>query len=225
METDSGSVKSAASSATRSRRCLDESSDGEMYESSADEKENPKMKKKKAVFEYKEAMNRIGSKSSKSGTVLGKKCVDKVIVTESEYNVNNEWLIDDLNKKTHKTNNKRKFVVEEEEEEERNSRIDDEMSNLTFEDNENEETLINNDNDKDIDELLLNSRKSKRGRTCQSPKKNTIESSDEKGTPVDTKDLYDAFDPEDEFLPNRKKSFFNKNKGIKFLNSFKIKKK
>ena len=91
-------------------------------------------KKKNSVRQYKEAINQIGSKSNKIGSATtGKKVIDKVIVSETEYNINDKWLINDIEKKSHQaqkhnktSSSKRKFnfnsdLEEEDDEEEVNS--------------------------------------------------------------------------------------------------------
>lgn len=164
---------------------LDDLSDGESS-SSESERDVPKIKKKKAVSEYKAAINSFGSKSS-SGTHAinssgGKKAVDKVIVSETEYNINvNDWLINDMESK--KTNNKRKLKDD-------NSSIDDDLSNLTFED------VVEKMDDENayINDIIEHNTKSKK-KLNQSPnsKRRNVESE----TLTASKRLNDIFEDND----------------------------
>jgi NF-kappa-B inhibitor-like protein 2 len=68
-----------------------------------------KNKKKKAVSEYKKAINSIGSKSLPGATgstgLVTKKNLDKITVSEHEYNIITEdWLINDLQPKQQRKN-------------------------------------------------------------------------------------------------------------------------
>jgi NF-kappa-B inhibitor-like protein 2 len=79
----------------------DDPSDEDGSDSGRSKDHDKTKKKKKAVSQYKQAINSIGSKST-SGTAtmtLGKKGVDKVIVSEKEYSITEDWLINDLNSK------------------------------------------------------------------------------------------------------------------------------
>ena len=65
-----------------------------------------KPKKTKAILDYKNAINNIGSKStklqsndSKSGHSSKTKSINDIVVSEKEYNSTDDWLIDDLNRK------------------------------------------------------------------------------------------------------------------------------
>ena len=116
---------------------LDDLSGRESSDSESDS-EVPKTRKKKAVNEYKAAINCFGSKSSigMPSCETSKKAVDKVIVSEAEYNTNvNDWLINDLDKKT--GSNKRKLK-----ENYNDISIDDDLTNLTFEDAHENENII-----------------------------------------------------------------------------------
>lgn len=79
-------------------------------DSSSDENDfKAKKKKKEAVNQYKDAINRIGSKSiSTSAPILSsKKSLDRAIITENEYNIiTDDWMINDMAKKS--TSTKRK---------------------------------------------------------------------------------------------------------------------
>jgi hypothetical protein len=69
-----------------------------------------KMSKKNAIKEYKEALCGIGSKSTGVTASIpfgGKKVIDKVIVTENEYDANEDWLINDLEVPERKIVNKK----------------------------------------------------------------------------------------------------------------------
>jgi hypothetical protein len=69
-----------------------------------------KKSKKNAIKEYREALCAIGSKSTggpSSGLNNGKKAIDKVIVTENEYDANQEWLINDMEVAERKIVNKK----------------------------------------------------------------------------------------------------------------------
>ena len=112
------------------------------------EHENSKVpKNKKAVFDYKEAINLIGSKSCTVSSVSrGKKSLEKVIVSENEYNMNDNWLINDLNKKPTGVSNKRKFKANSHEDLE-HGHLDDDLSNLTFEENDEEKDTKSSDTD------------------------------------------------------------------------------
>ena len=109
----------------------------------------PKLNKNKAVSEYKAAMNCFGSKSS-AGSFAScgsiKKAIDKVVVSEAEYNNVNDWLINDIEKKP-SSSTKRKLKENYDE----NSNIDDDLSNLTFD----EETVEKNNTDDEIDEIMM----------------------------------------------------------------------
>lgn len=136
---------------------LDDLSGRESSDSESDS-EVPKTRKKKAVNEYKAAINCFGSKSSigMPSCETSKKAVDKVIVSEAEYNTNvNDWLINDLDKKT--GSNKRKLK-----ENYNDISIDDDLTNLTFEDaHENENIIIDDENDY-INDILEHNSKSKK---------------------------------------------------------------
>ena len=116
-----------------------------------------KKKKKNSVRQYKEAINQIGSKSSGVGTslVTGKKVVDKVIVTESEYNLSDKWLINDMEKKAHKvaSSSKRKYSY--------NSDLDDddEESSSNKESDQNTHKNRLEDSDEDFDFLIKANKK------------------------------------------------------------------
>ena len=80
------------------RMCLSSSSSDD--EAATKEPKSVGHKKPAAVSEYKKAINSIGSKSSSGATVPGggifhKRLVDKVIVTENEYERCDDWLIND----------------------------------------------------------------------------------------------------------------------------------
>ena len=96
-----------------------------------------KKSKKNAIKEYREALYGIGSKSASAITSSlshGKKVIDKVIVSENEYDANQDWLINDVNVAEKKivnkkfsgtklgtsTGNKRKHRVEEDDDDREN---------------------------------------------------------------------------------------------------------
>jgi hypothetical protein len=81
-------------------------------EEPAVDSDQKKKSKKNAIKEYREALSSIGSKSTgvtSSGLCHGKKAIDKVIVTENEYDANQDWLINDVEVAERKISNK-KFV-------------------------------------------------------------------------------------------------------------------
>ena len=134
------------------------------------EHEDPKVpKNKKAVFDYKEAINLIGSKSCTVTSVSrGKKSLEKAIVSENEYNMSDNWLINDLNKKPAGVSNKRKFKSNSREDLE-HGHLDDDLSNLTFEENDEETDAKSSD----MDDLFIRqprkNKKSNKTEKIQSP--------------------------------------------------------
>ncbi len=110
-----------------------------------------KSKKNKAVFDYKSAINSIGSKVATTttgslGGCVGKRNPEKVIITESEKDASDDWLINDMvrtntsGNNQSNVNNKRKshHVTETDSEDEAaapgNKQIDDDLANLSFND-------------------------------------------------------------------------------------------
>jgi len=195
--------------------------------SESESEEIPKLKKKKAVTEYKAAMNCFGSKSSVGSSAAScgssKKAIDKVVVSEAEYNNVNDWLINDMEKKQ-SSSTKRKLKENYDEP----CNIDDDLSNLTFEDIEE-----NKNSDEDyIDEIMNHSAKSKK---LQAKKNEVINSPISKRRNIDTFsgnaditnrqcDLFEENDSQSSsssvvlanFNNNRNepKSIFKKSKGI-----------
>jgi len=95
------------------------------------------------VSDYKSAISNIGSKvtASSLGGFVGKRNIDKVIITESEKEASDDWLINDMVKSSHINStgsNKRKshHVSETESEDEDgimcDKYIDKELANLSF---------------------------------------------------------------------------------------------
>jgi hypothetical protein len=141
---------------------LDDLSDKSETESDSDV---PKINKKKAVSEYKDAINCFGRKNL-NGTkcFTGKKAVDKVIITETEYNINvNDWLINDIEKKATTSSNSIKRKLKDNLDD---ISIDDDLSNLSFEHNETRKN--NNNDDEYIDEILEHNLKSKKSNSKRS---------------------------------------------------------
>lgn len=122
-ETDLDSEDSKSKIEPRSyknrNRLLNDLSLSDFEDSNESTDKNKFKKKKKAVSEYKQAINNIGSKSTTCGSVasFGKKTVDKVIVNESDYSLNDKWLINDIGKAAN-TCNKRKYSTSLEDDDE-----------------------------------------------------------------------------------------------------------
>ncbi len=90
----------------------EEANDSDHQHADSDEpsRNTDKKKKTKAVCEYREAMTRLagGKGNSLSANVSSsKKCLDKVLITESEFSANENWLIEDIEKRSeHATANR-----------------------------------------------------------------------------------------------------------------------
>ncbi len=146
-----------------------------------DEKDKNKSssnKKKNSVRQYKEAINIIGSKSNIIGsTTSGKKGLDKVIVSETEYNLNDKWLINDIEKKSHQAqkhhkNSKRKFSFNSDLEEEDKDEEDLISTNETKKNSKSSSKVFDSD-EEDFD-VLLKSKRTSNNNKCEKSVKSPI---------------------------------------------------
>jgi hypothetical protein len=140
---------------------LTDDDDDEDNENNRFNKSDTKNKNKKnAIKEYREALSGIGSKSTTSssgGHFSGKKQVDKVLITESEFKANEDWLINDIADRPDKKIMNKAFagsrIGTTNGSNKRKHRVLDENSNDEY-DNENESEKVNKiDNDSDDFEL------------------------------------------------------------------------
>lgn len=141
--------------------------DEESYESV----EGKSKKKRKAVSEYKQAISSIGSKSTTCSSIssFGKKIINKVIISESDYNMNDRWLINDMPKPT-TTNNKRKHSVNIQDEDEYDKKTTSSESNTC-------DSIPNEDEDDFERDYLI-------CRTNRMPKKRMIDTSSDSSSDI-----------------------------------------
>ena len=135
---------------------LDSADDDDDDENEQEDTINKGSKKKKnGVREYKEALSLIGSKSNGSGSSMstGKKLVDKVIISESEYNLNDKWLINDIEKKFHGHKSSKAFASSSKRKYSCNSELEER-------DDYEAETAKKLDSDEDDFDFLLKNKKS-----------------------------------------------------------------
>lgn len=93
------------------------------FEDDSDESSLKSKSKKKVICEYKKAIDSIGSRSKAnlSLPLSGKKNLNNVFVSESDYNINNdEWLINDTTKTS---SNKRKYIINSDDDDSNEKRI------------------------------------------------------------------------------------------------------